>query len=135
MIVKDDDNGQGHRTEDFLGLSEAAQKTPGRPTTNCVWRWCDKGIRIRSGERVKLRHIRVGGKIFTTLAWLHEFWAALANREGAYSDAKVAAGVALPPRESRFSPPRRRRERPVTDPRTAQRHRDDIEAELDAEGL
>ncbi|MBX3322230.1 MAG: DUF1580 domain-containing protein [Phycisphaeraceae bacterium] len=68
----------------YLSLAEAAKFAPGRPTPNCVWRWCRKGVQTRGGERVRLKHARFGGKIFTTRVWLHSFAEALAERDAEY---------------------------------------------------
>jgi hypothetical protein len=65
----------------FLTLSQASKLAPGRPSTNCLWRWCRHGVRSRSGERVKLRHVRMGGKIFTSVEWLEEFGEHLAQSD------------------------------------------------------
>jgi hypothetical protein len=50
---------------DYITLGEAAKIAPGRPSANCVWRWCRKGVLSRAGQRVRLRHVRIGGKIIT----------------------------------------------------------------------
>ena len=52
--------------KDLITLAEAARIAPARPSTNCVWRWCRKGVLSRGGERIRLQHQRVGGIIFTT---------------------------------------------------------------------
>ncbi len=72
------------RVEEHLSLSEACKIAPGRPSTNCVWRWCRRGVLSRSGERVHLRHVRVGGKIFTTAGWLDDFSRALTDADAKY---------------------------------------------------
>jgi len=51
-----------------------------------VWRWCRRGVKSRCGNRIKLRHVRVGGKIFTTEAWLDEFFKATAESDAAHFD-------------------------------------------------
>ena len=40
----------------LITLTEAAKITPGRPSTNCLWRWCRRGVLSRGGERVRLEH-------------------------------------------------------------------------------
>ncbi len=57
----------------LITLTEATKITPGRPSTNCLWRWCRRGVLSRGGERVRLEHQRIGGKIFTAPDWLEEF--------------------------------------------------------------
>lgn len=66
----------------LITLTEAAKITPGRPSTNCLWRWCRRGVLSRGGERIRLEHRRIGGKIFTALDWLEEFddWARLCEK-------------------------------------------------------
>jgi hypothetical protein len=79
----------------YLSLGQAAAVSPGRPSTNCVWRWCRRGVLARSGTRVRLEHVRVGGKIFTTADWVQSFFAALAAADSAYFDqteSRVRAG-------------------------------------------
>jgi hypothetical protein len=41
-------------------------------------------VRSRAGLRITLKHIRVGGKIFTTEAWLREFFEKVADADAAY---------------------------------------------------
>jgi len=62
-----------HEQTQHITLTEAAKITPGRPSTNCLWRWCRRGVMSRSGQRVRLEHVRIGGKIFTTARWVEEF--------------------------------------------------------------
>ena len=75
-----------HATPELISLTEATKISPGRPSTNCVWRWCRKGVRARGGTRVRLRHVRVGGKIFTSQQWLDEFGHHVADADAAYFD-------------------------------------------------
>lgn len=56
-------NEQTIATEEHLTLSQAARLAPGRPSANCVWRWCREGVKSKSGERVRLKHMRFGGRI------------------------------------------------------------------------
>lgn len=67
-----------YSSTDFITLSKAAQLAPGRPSSNAMWRWARRGVLARSGERIRLEHIRVGGKIFTTAGWVREFGERLA---------------------------------------------------------
>ena len=69
---------------EFIALSEAAKRSPGRPSSNAVWRWCRKGILSRTGERVRLEHVRIGGKIFTTETNLQAFFRQVAESDRAY---------------------------------------------------
>jgi hypothetical protein len=75
-----------HEQDNHITLTEATKVTPGRPSTNCLWRWCRRGVLSRSGQRVRLEHIRIGGKIFTTSRWVEEFGKALAKADASYFD-------------------------------------------------
>jgi len=103
--------------ENYLTLTEAAKIAPGRPSANCVWRWCRRGVMARNGERVRLQHLRIGGMIYTQLAWLEQFGRTLAEADAKYFDlceaASEAAVAAAAPRRNRVSPSqfeKRRRE-------------------------
>ena len=74
------------QNEDHIDLTEAAKRSPGRPSPSAVWRWCRRGIKGRSGERVKLEHIRVGGRIYTTGESLSRFFTAVAEADSAHFD-------------------------------------------------
>lgn len=96
-----------HKMDEHLTLTEAAKIAPGRPSTNCMWRWCRRGVLSRSGERVHLRHVRVGGRIFTTARWLDEFGRMLAAADTAYFRKTEDDASQSAPR----SQPKRRRDR------------------------
>ncbi len=70
----------------YIGLAQAARLAPTRPSPNAVWRWCRRGLVARSGERIKLRHVRVGGKLFTTAANLDQFFQQLADADAVHFD-------------------------------------------------
>lgn len=95
-------NGRSKVTE-FLTLTQAAKLAPGRPSVNCVWRWCRRGVVARDGHRVRLQHIRSGGKIFTTAPWLLAFSTELAAADAQHFDSKLAVGAALPARDKRYA--------------------------------
>ena len=80
-------------TERHLTLSEAARISPGRPHVNSIWRACRKGIKARNGERVKLEHIRFGGRIYTSAEALARFAKRVADAGGDYVDAPVSGGT------------------------------------------
>ena len=63
---------------EYIDLSEAAKRTPGHPHMASVWRWCRKGVKSRSGDRIYLSHVRAGGRIFTTAEDLERFFAMVA---------------------------------------------------------
>ena len=67
-----------------LDLAEAAQLCPGRPHYSALWRWCRKGIKVRGDECVRLRHFRIGGRIYTTQADLSRFFKSLAEADAAH---------------------------------------------------
>lgn len=66
------------RRADYLTLAEAAQLTPRRLTAGTLWRWARRGVRAHDGRSIHLRHVRVGGRVYTTEQWLHGFFAELA---------------------------------------------------------
>jgi len=120
----------------YITLAQAGRDAPGQPHASAVWRWARKGIKSRSGNRVRLQHARIGGRVFTTVAWLEAFWADLARVDAQYFDAKVAAAESLPPRDPKYASPRRQpRSRAEKTPRAADRRQAELSAELDAEGL
>ena len=101
---------------DRISLTEVAKIAPGRPSANCVWRWCRRGVLARSGERIRLEHIRIGGKIFTTRLWLDDFGRRLAAEDAKYfsfSEASAAAARASHPP----MPPARRTHRKLFEER------------------
>lgn len=61
------------QSDPYITLAEATKLAPGRPSANAVWRWARKGVKSRAGPRVYLRHIRAGGRILTTAAWVEQF--------------------------------------------------------------
>ena len=67
--------------EEFLKLSEAANLCPGRPSASCLWRWCRQGVKSRSGQRIRLEHRRVGGRIYVRKSDLNAFFEQLARSD------------------------------------------------------
>lgn len=63
-------------SEGLITLSEAAKRLPGKPSLPTLWRWCAKGVR-----GVRLAHLRLGRRIFTTVEALNEFGASCTRRE------------------------------------------------------
>jgi uncharacterized protein DUF1580 len=72
------------QSETYLDLSEAARRSPGRPHSATVWRWCRKGIKARSGGRIRLDHVRAGGKIFIQPEALDRFFKDVARADDEY---------------------------------------------------
>ena len=89
----------------YIDLTQAAKLSPGRPHVASVWRWCRRGVKTRSGGRVRLEHIRAGGKLFTSEAWLTAFFQAVAEADRAHFEVDRSAPL-QPPSD-------RRRERSV----------------------
>lgn len=73
-----------HDEDQHITLTQATKITPGRPSTNCLWRWCRRGVLARNGQRIRLEHVRMGGKIFTTPRWVETFGQALADADRDY---------------------------------------------------
>ena len=68
----------------MITLSQAAKLAPGRPHASTIWRWCRRGVLSRNGERIRLEHIRMGGKIFTKAIWVEAFGRQLAAADAEY---------------------------------------------------
>lgn len=76
---------------DHITLAQAAKLAPGRPSSCAVWRWCRTGIKSRTGERIRLDHVRVGGRIFTTESELQRFFRLVAEADRAHFEVDVPA--------------------------------------------
>ncbi len=99
-----------HERDELLSLAQAAKIVPGRPSANCVWRWCRRGVMSRAGERIYLQHVRVGGKVYTRAEWLQHFGRALAEADAAYfrqSDSEACPIPGTCRRRERFEEHRR----------------------------
>ncbi|MCA9295364.1 MAG: hypothetical protein KC983_02585, partial [Phycisphaerales bacterium] len=86
-------NPEALAAEEHLTLSQAAKLVPGRPSSNCLWRWCRNGVKAASGKRVRLKHVRFGSRIYTTRQWLNDFGLALATADTAHFDRDVQAAT------------------------------------------
>lgn len=64
-----------------LTLAQATHLFADPPYPSTVWRWCRKGLRARNGELVRLAHVRIGRKIYTTVEAIAEFGRALAEAD------------------------------------------------------
>ena len=114
-----------HAKDEHITLTEVAKISPGRPSTHCLWRWCRRGVLARSGQRVRLEHLRIGGKIFTTGRWVEDFGKALAQADARYFnlDEQVA------------EVPRVRRRRPRSGSIQSRAAHEQANRELEEEGL
>ncbi len=121
----------------LIPLPDTPPLIPGRPHVSAVWRWCRRGVLARSGERVRLEHVRMGGKLFTSKAWIDTFARTLAAADTAYFDQRSEAAQALPPRDPKYGPPNRKKRShpPPALSAAEQRRRAEVEEELDREGL
>ncbi len=97
-----------HEPDEQLSLAEAAKIAPGRPSTNCIWRWCRKGVLARDGQRVRLKHTRIGGKIYTTAQWIEEFGQRLAEADSKHFDLSDNVAPALNPSHTQSRTERQR---------------------------
>lgn len=102
---------------EHITLTQAAKLAPGRPSSNCVWRWCRQGVKAASGQRVRLKHMRFGSRIYTTRKWLNEFGLALAEADTVHFDrGEQVATNAMPEMSRRPS----QRSRPTSRPTAAE---------------
>ena len=65
----------------LLTLTAAAKLLPHHPHPSAIWRWARRGLRARNGSIIRLEHVRLGGKIYTTEAALEAFGKALAEAD------------------------------------------------------
>jgi hypothetical protein len=77
----DSDSAPANAVDDYISLSAAAKATPGRPSSATVWRWARRGIKARNGQTISLRHVRVGGRVYTKRSWLEKYFAAVAEAD------------------------------------------------------
>jgi hypothetical protein len=127
-------HGQATATDQYMTLTEVAKIAPGRPSTNAIWRWCRRGVLSRGGDRIRLQHVRIGGMIYTTAAWLEDFGRRLAEADAKYFDLCEATAEAARATEQP-APRRRRRVSPSQFEEQRRRELEEIDRELDAEGL
>ena len=115
--------------DEYISLTQVAKLAPGRLSTNCVWRWCRRGVKSRTGDRVHLQHVRLGGMIYSTREWLNDFGRQLAEADARYFERCDAA-------ESGASSGRRRRERSPSKEEEARRKEiEDVDRELARAGI
>ena len=62
----------------WLTRQEAVHHCPGAPEAApdpaTIWRWARHGVRARNGERVYLRTLRRGGRMYLRSSWLDCFF-------------------------------------------------------------
>ena len=75
--------------DEFMTLSDAGRRLPGRPHASTVWRWCRVGVR-----GVRLRYRRLGRRIVVCPAALDEFTRRLAALDEAQHHAAPAPSPA-----------------------------------------
>lgn len=120
--------------EEHITLSQAAKLAPGRPSSNCVWRWCREGVKAASGTRVRLKHVRFGSRIYTTRQWLNDFGLALAEADAAHFDRDEQSPAPAPTPSRRPSKRSRRASRSSGADEARRRHLE-AERELEEAGL
>ncbi len=75
----------------YITLKDAAKLTPGRPALSTIWRWARRGTLTRTGQRVRLAHVRIGKRVYTTAADLEAFFHAVANADAPYFEKQTAS--------------------------------------------
>jgi hypothetical protein len=129
--AKPDSRDGAPAADEHITLSQAAKLAPGRPSSNCVWRWCREGVKAASGTRVRLKHVRFGSRIFTTRQWLNDFGLALAEADAAHFQREENALATSQPMKPK-SPSKRARRTASDD---ARRRHLEAERELEEAGL
>jgi Protein of unknown function (DUF1580) len=67
--------------EQLMTLTELAKRTPGRPHSSTLWRWCRRGV-----NGVRLEYRKVGRRIFSSAQAMDRFTRAAAEAEPALDD-------------------------------------------------
>lgn len=63
--------------DDFVSINDARGFFPGRPSLSTLWRWSLQGVKGPNGDRVKLRTIKSGGRVFVSREAVDAFLAAM----------------------------------------------------------
>ena len=70
--------------EDLINLEDARdfyeQRTSHRPSFVTVYRHACEGVKLKTGGRAFLEHVRVGGRIYTSREAISRFWARASNK-------------------------------------------------------
>jgi hypothetical protein len=61
------------QTDELITLTVAATATANRVHPSSLWRWCRRGCKARNGRQIRLRHVRIAGRVYTSRQWLDEF--------------------------------------------------------------
>lgn len=70
--------------EELLGLAQAAKRLPKAPSgkkisTSTIYRWANRGLVGKSGERIRLETIMFGGQMCTTAEALQRYFNRLSD--------------------------------------------------------
>lgn len=109
----------------YLRLSTAAKRLPGRPSPKTLWRWCRGGCRVGK-RRVHLKFVQVGRGILTTAEWCDAFVNEVA-------ELSAAAVTSLARAEAKRQKNKNPNVRPTI--RSRRRQYDDADAALRAAGM
>ena len=63
--------------EALIGLALAGK--PSGTSPSAVSRWCSRGVKAPDGRRVRLEHVRAGGKLLTSAESVARFFTALTD--------------------------------------------------------
>jgi hypothetical protein len=76
---------------DLLTCAHAAPHFPNRPSAKAIHRWMTEGVLSRAtGQRVYLKHVRIGGRFYTSEEFVQEFLAATTAAPDAEHSAPVS---------------------------------------------
>jgi hypothetical protein len=79
-------NSNINNTDDLLTLNQVAQAAPVPTSYFVVWGWCRRGVRTRSGTRIRLPHVRIGQRLYVKRGDLLLFGEAVAEADVAAFD-------------------------------------------------
>ena len=68
-------------TQNYLTLSQAANSLQQKTQRASVWRWCRYGLKSVNGQKIYLKHYRIGREILTTQEDLDNFFKYLAQAD------------------------------------------------------
>lgn len=80
-------------SKEYKTLAEIAPEIAGTPSSNAVWAWCRNGIKASNGERVRLAHIRSGGRLMTSHEDVEAFFKELNAADVAHFAARDEPGM------------------------------------------